>query len=604
MRNPKVVLDNLASKAKEKGYKYQRLYRNLYNVEFYLEAYAKMYAKEGNMTEGADGKTVDDMSLERITNLIAKLEDQSYQPQPARRVYIPKRNGGNRPLGIPSFEDKLVQEVIRRILEGIYEGTFSIRSHGFRPNRSCHTALDQVHKTFTAVKWWVEGDIKGFFDNIDHHVLINILRRKIDDTKFINLIWKFLRAGYLENWKFNSTYSGTPQGGIISPILSNIYLNELDRFIEKLKKGFDVGEKRTRNTMYRTACQRTQRLRAKYKTVWNEMNDDEKANAAKEVKTLARDAQRFPTVDPFDEGYKRLQYVRYADDFLIGVIGSKEDAKEIKEKLTIFLRDELKLDLSQERTLITNSRNKARFLSYDIYVAKDESTRQCEDGFLRRSFNARVKLSVPMEKWRDKLLTLGVLKINPDGKWEPVHRRELVNNDDLEILSIYNAEIRGFYNYYKLALNVHTLSKFHYVMKYSLLKTLANKYKSRISIMKKKFSIDGAIAVKYETKSGLKVRFFYNEGFKRQELTKDDEIVDKLPDTQIYSSRTKLVDRLLARKCEFCEAEDVPIHIHHVRKLRDLEGKKRWEKFMIARSRKTLAICHSCHVDLHAGRLD
>lgn len=603
MRVPRVVLDNLASKAKEKDYKYQRVYRNLYNVQFYLEAYSKMYAKEGNMTEGTDGQTVDDMSLERINKLIQRLEDQSYQPNPARRVYIPKRNGGKRPLGIPSFEDKLVQEVVRRILESMYEETFSIRSHGFRPNRSCHTALDQVHKTFTAVKWWVEGDIKGFFDNIDHHVLINILKRRIDDEKFINLIWKFLRAGYIEDWKLNNTYSGTPQGGIISPILSNIYLNELDRFVHKLKEEFDVGEKRSRNTMYRTACQRTQRLRAKYKTVWDDLNDEEKKVAAKEVKALAKDAQRFPTVDPYDDGYKRIQYVRYADDFLIGVIGSKDDAKEIKDKLTTFLRDELKLELSQEKTLITNSRNKARFLSYDIYVARDDSTRQCEDGNLRRSYNARVKLSVPMEKWRNKLLSLGVLEIDPNGKWNPVHRRELVNNDDLEILSIYNAEIRGFYNYYKLAFNVHTLSKFHYVMKYSMLKTYANKYKSRISTMKKKFSVDGKIAIRYETTKGLKVRFFYDEGFKKQELTNEGN-VDNLPETVIYTSRTRLIDRLVARQCEYCGAEYVPIHMHHVRRLKDLKGKKNWERFMIARARKTLALCKTCHVDLHAGKLD
>jgi group II intron reverse transcriptase/maturase len=604
VRCPKVVLSNLASKAKERSYKYQRLYRNLYNEQFYLEAYSKIYAKEGNMTEGTDGHTIDDMSLERIKKLIHKLEDQSYQPNPARRIYIPKKNGGKRPLGIPSFEDKLVQEIVRRILESIFEETFSIRSHGFRPNKSCHTALDQVLKSFTAVNWWVEGDISGFFDNIDHHVLINILKRRIDDEKFINLIWKFLRAGYIENWKFNSTYSGTPQGGIFSPLLSNIYLNELDRFVQKLKEEFDTGEKKSRYTLYRTACQRTQRLRAKYKIVWTELNAEEKKIASKEVKTLAKDAQRFPTVDPFDDGYKRLQYVRYADDFLIGVIGSKDDAKVVKEKLTVFLRNELKLELSQEKTLITNSRNKARFLSYDIYVVRKDSTKQSEDGFLRRSFNAKVKLAVPMEKWRDKLFSLGTLEIDPNGKWNPIHRSELINNDDLEILSIYNSEIRGFYNYYKLASNVHTLSKFHYVMKYSMLKTFANKYKSHISAMNKKFSIAGKIAIKYETTKGPKIRFFYNEGFRKQVLTNENRLVDNLPETIIYSGRTRLIDRLVARQCEYCGAENVPIHMHHVRKLKDLEGKKNWEKFMIARARKTLALCKSCHVDLHAGKLD
>ncbi len=252
MRSPKVVLDNLAKQTTHSNYKFKRLYRNLYNIEFYLIAYARIYSKEGNMTKGVDGQTIDGMSLERIENLIKKLKDFSYQPKSSKRVYIPKKNGSKRPLGIPSFEDKLIQEVVRMILESIYEGNFSDKSHGFRPNRSCHTALTQVKNRFTGVKWFIEGDIKGFFDNIDHHILIGILKRKIDDEHFINLIWKFLRAGYIEEWSFHKTYSGTPQGGIISPILSNIYLNELDNFMEEYKRNFDKGKGRKRLKEYRT----------------------------------------------------------------------------------------------------------------------------------------------------------------------------------------------------------------------------------------------------------------------------------------------------------------------------------------------------------------
>ena len=200
MRSPQNVLESLKSKATNANYHYQRLYRNLYNPEFYLLAYQRIQAKQGNMTAGADGKTIDGMGMKRIENLIEKLRDYSYQPKPARRMYIPKANGKTRPLGIPSFDDKLVQEVVRLILESIYEPTFCNTSHGFRPKRSCHTALQHIKRNYTGVKWFVEGDIKGCFDNVDHHVLVQILRRRIADEHFIGLIWKFLKAGYMENW--------------------------------------------------------------------------------------------------------------------------------------------------------------------------------------------------------------------------------------------------------------------------------------------------------------------------------------------------------------------------------------------------------------------
>lgn len=207
-------------------------------------AYQNIYASPGNMTKGSDGNTIDAMSLNRIEGIIARLKDESYQPKPSRRTYIPKKNGKKRPLGIPSFDDKLVQECVRLLLEAIYESSFAKTSHGFRPNHSCHTALSQVQVNFTGVKWFVEGDIKGFFDNIDHDVMIHILAERIKDERFLRLIRKFLKAGYLEDWVYHNTYSGTPQGGIISPILANIYLDKLDCFVEKLKAEFDLGAQR------------------------------------------------------------------------------------------------------------------------------------------------------------------------------------------------------------------------------------------------------------------------------------------------------------------------------------------------------------------------
>ncbi len=244
MRSPERVLNSLNEHSKDSNYKFERLYRILFNEELFYVAYQKIASNEGSTTKGSDGRSIDDMSLARITTLIASLKDESYQPHPSRRVHIPKKNGKKRPLGIPAFEDKLVQEVVRMILEAIYEGHFEHTSHGFRPRRSCHTALLQVQKTFTGARWFIEGDIKGFFDNINHDVLVGILRERIADDRFIRLIRKFLNAGYVEDWVFHNTYSGTPQGGIVSPILANIYLDKLDKYVKEYIQNFDKGEKR------------------------------------------------------------------------------------------------------------------------------------------------------------------------------------------------------------------------------------------------------------------------------------------------------------------------------------------------------------------------
>ncbi|MGM0788900.1 group II intron reverse transcriptase/maturase [Bacillus infantis] len=603
MRNPDDVLNSLASKSHDVNYKFQRIYRNLYNPEFFLKAYSKIYAKEGNMTEGTDGKTIDGMSMERINKLIESLKDLSYQPKPARRVYIPKSNGGKRPLGIPSVDDKLVQEVVRSILQCIYEGSFSKDSHGFRPNRSCHTALKQVEKDFKGMRWFVEGDIKGFFDNINHETLIKLLRKRIDDEKFIQLIWKFIKAGYIEDWKYNTSFSGTPQGGIISPILSNIYLNELDKHMKQLAETFNKGIKRDRNPVYRQLENKIRRLRRKLEEESYTLSPSDKKMRIKEMKNLKIQLLNMEHGDHLDENFKRLRYVRYADDFLIGLIGSKEDATSIKENLTVFLMEHLNLELSQEKTLITNTKDKARFLGYDVSVSRNQSFKRDKNNVLKRSFNFKVLLQLPKEKWVNNLLEKGALKIN-NNVWKPNHRPSLRNLDDLEILSTYNAEIRGLYEYYKLAINVSVLNKYSHFMEYSLYKTLANKYKTTISKIITKNLINGDFGIRYKTRDGWKIRYFYKEGFKWDNKRPSTQEIDTMPYTVQYTGRTSLIDRMLAEKCEWCGKENSPLEIHHVKKLKDLKGKKTWEQIMISRQRKTMALCKECHTNLHQGRLD
>ncbi|MEM1503766.1 reverse transcriptase domain-containing protein [Domibacillus sp. 8LH] len=606
MRNPKVVLDSLASKSTVDEYKYQRLYRNLYNEEFFLMAYSKIYANEGNMTKGTDGKTIDGMSMERIKKLIEKLKDQTYQPNPSKRTYIKKTNGKDRPLGIPSFDDKLVQEVVRSILESIHEKKFSRNSHGFRPDKSCHTALMQVQREFRATRWFVEGDIKGFFDNIDHHVLIGILRKYIDDEKFINLIWKFLKAGYLQDWKYHKTYSGTPQGGIISPILSNIYLNELDSYVAEYMEKFKIGIGRETNPEYTKWQKKSQWLRDKNKSKWDQYDEQKKAEIIREYKELKRKAMSVPSKKIMDSSFRNMQYVRYADDFLIGIIGTKADAIKIKDDLTVFLAEKLKLELSQEKTLITNTKKFARFLGYDIAINRTEHvvTKQFHGRMIKAKHSLQVVLYVPKEKWIGKLQEFKILKIKEDNSWKALHRPYLSNCDDLEIIRKYNAELTGFYNYYKLANNVSVLNKFHYIMEMSMLKTFANKYKTSTNKIWNKYQINGRFGVKYKTKKGEKIALFNEKTYHKNRTINTKKPVDDIPNTEMYTVRTSLIERLLADECEWCGNKNSSIQIHHIRKLKDLKGKKAWEKFMIARNRKTMALCRKCHKDLHAGKLD
>ncbi|MED3828522.1 reverse transcriptase domain-containing protein [Priestia megaterium] len=602
MRSPSSVLNSLASKSEDSAYIYKRLYRNLYNPEFYYIAYQKVYAKQGNMTQGVDGKTIDGMSLKRIDDLIEALKTESYQPKPVKRVYIPKKNGKRRPLGIPSMDDKLIQEVVRMILESIYEGTFSKSSHGFRPNRSCHTALMEIKKHFDGTRWFIEGDIESFFDNINHHKLINILRRRIQDEKFINLIWKFLRAGYLEVWEYHKTHSGSPQGGIISPILANIYLNEFDKHVEQIITKFNKGIQRKVNPTYSKINKKLTKLRKVLQE--EELSEDKQRDIILTIKELREERSNTPVVKPHDEDFKRMYYTRYADDFLIGMIGDKQEALQVKQKLAEFLKDDLQLNLSQEKTLITHSSEPARFLGYDVMISRNQDRKMCKDGRMRRTKSYTCTLNVPHEKWVDKLKDLRVLKITPNGTWKPVHRTSLIHLDDLEILQIYNAQIRGMYNYYKLAKNVSVLNKFYYHMKYSLYKTFANKYKTSINKITNKYCENGVFTVTYSTKKGVQKSMLYSEGFTCNTKIKANESYDLLVNEQKNKGETSLIDRLKATTCEWCGKTNIPLEMHHIRRIKDLKGKAKWEKWMIGRRRKTVALCHECHRDLHNGKLD
>ena len=601
MRSPERVLNSLNEHSKDSSYKFERLYRILFNEELFYVAYQKIASNGGSTTKGSDGRSIDEMSLARIETLIASLKDESYQPHPSRRVHIPKKNGKTRPLGIPAFEDKLVQEVVRMILEAIYEGHFETTSHGFRPKRSCHTALLHIQKTFSGAKWFIEGDIKGFFDNIDHDVLVGILRERISDDRFIRLIRKFLKAGYVEDWTFHNTYSGMPQGGIVSPILANIYLDKLDKYVKEYIRHFDMGTKRRPGKESNDLANERKRTVRKLKKV---KDGTEKAALVARLKAIEQERAAFPNGDEMDESYRRLKYIRYADDFILGVIGSKEEAQRIKEDIKSFLSASLALELSEEKTLITHTGKSAKFLGYEITVTRNNHQRRDVQGRLRRTYGKRVRLNVSMATLRDKLLEYGAMEIKlRNGKeiWKPKCRSGLIFNDDLEILDRYNRETVGFCNYYLIANNCVVLHNFRYIMEYSMYKTFAGKYRSTVRKINKKYRYNKLFTVKYEQKGAIKSRTFYKTSFKRR-TTAFNGSCDIEPYSIADVSRTNLTDRLKAEKCELCGATGKLI-MHHVRNLKDLKGKESWKRLMSARKRKTIALCPSCHRLRHLGKV-
>ena len=594
MEKSERVLKALSDHSQSSDYKYERLYRYLFSEEMFAVAYQRIYAKQGNMTPGTDGKTIDEMSLERIERLIVSLKDESYQPHPARRVYIPKKNGKKRPLGIPSFEDKLVQEVVRLLLEAIYEGHFEGTSHGFRPHRSCHTALGMIQKSFAGAKWFIEGDIKGFFDNIDHNVLISILRERISDERFLRLIRKFLNAGYVEDWKYNKTYSGTPQGGIISPILANIYLDKFDKYIKEYAAKFRKGDRRSINPEYWRLNNKKNRLKQKLQKTSDEQM---RKSYLYEIAQLSKQMLSTPHKDAMDADFRRLQYVRYADDFLISVIGSKSECETIKADITQFMREQLKLELSDEKTLITHAQDKAKFLGYEIFIRKSDAVKRNRDGVLKRDFNGAVVLTLNSAVIQKKLTEYNALEVrNIDGKdiWWSKPRRYMTPMKPEDILAQYNAEIRGLYNYYSLATNVSKeCASFAFIMKMSMFKTLGWKLNTSARKVRQKYQKDKDFVIPYnDAKGKQKYRVFYNEGFKKRNAQFDVDY-DKLPQT-MYVPYPSLVERLKDGRCELCGKEGKVV-MHHVRNLTKLKGCNEWEKLMLKRHRKTLVVCEDCN---------
>ena len=571
----------------------QNLYRQLYNPGLHILAYERLKSKPGNMTPGSDGKTLDGFGMETIQKTIELLTKEQYRPTPVRRVYIPKKAKGKyRPLGVPSPRDKIVQECVRLILEAIYEPNFHDNSHGFRPGRSCHTALENLRRNWVGTKWVIEADITECFERISHHRLLDILREKIQDERFINLIRKFLDAGYLENWVYHKTYSGTPQGSVISPILTNIYLDKLDQKLAEICQRYSQGRSRRHNPAHvRLMQQRKQLLQQ------GETNPELRAGLKEALHQLNQRILETPAARYNEPTYIRVKFLRYADDVAIGVIGPKTLAEQIRDELAVFLKDKLQLELNPQKTVITHLVTEpAHFLGYKI---KSASTRYRKRNLRRKgsihnvvqttkTTTGNIKLLVPLRNLNAKLE-----KYIENG--QPACMNGFVNQPIDHIIQHYNSVIQGWYNYFQLAENVSRLNYARYILQYSLAKTLAHKEKSSVS----KVFLKYGKTLTFVKPNGRTIHFF-NQPMKQVKKAINMEAeIDSLPIWGPRRTQSRLLDH-----CAICESPE-KVEMHHVRHIRKHgERLKGFSLYLAAINRKQIPVCHQCHRDIHNGKYD
>ena len=677
------ILNSLSNSKDET--KVSNLYRLLsYDALWYM-AYQNIYSNHGAFTKGVNTDTLDGFNKIRLKEIKDSLFNYSYKPTPVRRVNIPKPNGKARPLGIPTGTDKLVQEACRIILSAVYESKFSDLSHGFRPSRSCHTALKEVSK-WSGTKWFIEVDIKGYFDNINHNVLINTLEEKIRDKRFLDLIRKFLNAGYMENWKYNKTYSGTPQGGIISPILANIYLDKFDKWIEsecttinstennrkvnpeynkivsrkvsRIKKRNELNKIQTDNDKYLKLITDVVKTNSEINDIlynitenWYingkgcasnklrnfedvldklcrtydldyydtlevtkyKVNDEIVTKLTKEIKQLDIEMRKLDC-KIYDNGLTRLKYVRYADDFILGYIGTKENADKILNEIKLQLKHTLKLDISESKTKVVHRTKGVKFLGHNIVFNENDNENLITNsvGVKKRRAQVKPRIKVPTEN------AIKFVEKNGYGSYvenKSTHRSYLINYDIYEIINQYNAELRGLMQYYKYACNAKDIiGRVQWLSHYSLLKTIAGKRKCSVkqvfrkNIIKTRKHPDGGKIWYYNIPNTDKTIDVFN--IKNIDYINLNDIVELQPcndiqTTQRINIRNSAVKKLISDTCELCgktKEDGITIHLHHKNPCKNIpKSDPLWKQVQKMRQRKTIALCQVCHVKVHHG---
>jgi group II intron reverse transcriptase/maturase len=572
------------------------LFRLLHDDEIWTLAYQNTKRNKGSLTPGVDGLTYNDVDIESIQKVKEKVVKEKYLFQPVRQIFIPKGNGKLRPLGIPSANDRIVQEVIRMILEAIYEPIFDKDSYGFRPKRGCHHALQHVEKVFRWVDWIIEGDIKSAYPSINHQILSNFLEKRIGDFRFMNLIRKSLKCGIQDGKLLTHSSLGIPQGSIVSPILSNIYYHEMDLWVREKAVEINQPGSSLKSVQYK----KVEHTISKYTHELEEI--PHKSKEYKEtVKLLKAERKRRSTFPSLKQSSIEIHYVRYADDWMLGIKGKREIAVKLKEEIAIFLKSTLKQELHSEKTKITNIRQgKATFLGYDIYLPqKKQLAVYTNHGTrtLRRS-NPMLRFDLPLERVLNRMIERGYIKRTHKGI-RPISKQNYTSLEDKVIVAHFRSVWLGMSNYYAGCTNVQKLQYIHYLLKFSCAMTLAHRHRSSISKIFAKYSKTLRVEIKAKIPKWIEFPDRTSWSIKERKWLINTPIYDPF---NLFANQVSRSAR--GRFCQICgETHKVEMHhIKHVRKGGTREGLFAQDTALLFR--KQIPVCRTCHLTIHRGEYD
>lgn len=595
MNNVSEEMKHLHKLAKQyPGKRFNHLWESLTDPRWLAQSWEQIRGNRGNQTSGIDQMTALDVDMPKIMQWAKELKTGKYRPAPVRRVKIPKPGGKTRPLGIPTIKDRVIQQGLKMLLEPIFEADFRICSHGFRQKRSTHTALRDVARAYPITSWVIEGDIKGCFDNIPHAGLMKCINKRIADGKILSLIRRFLKAGYMEDWQSYHTYSGTPQGGILSPLLANIYLHQLDEFIEDELGGNQIQPKKAenarRNPEYRKLEHRLTRLRRKLK----EMDKETARNVIGEIQQLEKQRRKVAYYDKDKRHACKVKYVRYADDFVVLIAGNKQETAaihdQVKEKLSV-----MGLTLSEEKTKLTHWSHWVHFLGYNI---KGKSR--------MNGVTISPVLAIPREKYQQIVKAIGQIA-------------SYHNIPEADAIIQMGAMYRGWCNYYRYAKSPQKVfSRLGSKVWWQYAHYLARKHKSSIKKMVLRMKKAGNLKavekkgrrrLTFQTKVGNKTLILDlyppRTGQIRAMANKQEWQVDLKPVIPLnWQSGRSLATRLAAIDrakgiCERCKTKSVA-HVHHNVPMRNRSFLAR---VMSDKSQRytAQALCKECHLEVHGG---
>ena len=615
-------LDSFTARNKSTSHINHSVYHLLLDPFTINNAYKNLSKNKGSLTEGSEPGTIQGYSHKKALEITKQLKDRTFTPSPVKRIWIPKKPGSKlkRPLGIPTFKDRVVQEALRGILEAIYEPTFrefekknpDCTNFGFRPNKRCWDAIEQFKTYGQKVTYVVEGDIKGAYTGVNFKILMGILSQRIKDKNFLNLIEKFLNAGILEQGQYEHSIIGVPQGGILSPLLFNIYMFEFDKFIKyNIINKYKTKQSTNKSKLYQRTLYKCKKAKELYKSLLLIPKNDRDKSKIKEAHKELRMAQmQLLTIPSYDRSEEcSLVYTRYADDWILGVAAPLKIVKEIKDMAEEWLKANLELQLSPEKTTITNVRKKfVPFLGYYIYLrSKNRFIKRTrvltqKDGRpyyqYRRTTSSKFFIVPNKERLYDKLKLIGIVK---PGTLYPIGKRPWAALDEFQIVQKYHSIFLGLVGHYIDCNSLAPLNRISYIFQYSCAKTLATrkkitmpqiftKYGKTLKIVKYIKDIPTPKTIEFMGLTNIRKNYFTVRG---PSLT---PTFDPFKIRTFWRTTFKLYSL-----CCVC-GSDANIEMHHINSLKNQKKKSNdFNKILIQLSRKQIPVCRPCHVNITNG---